>query len=196
MLPPPAEAPQPSPHPRTPRAGHPRSVGTSPRTPSAACQVVPLPEHRLPPEPPFKPHRDRPGVHTLQDLGLLAAHLGAADLGGQGSGPHGSCCSGRGSPRHWLSGRISSPSGPPWARAQYRILRATPPPQLTLQAASLYCHLANRSQAAPGEAGPISPDREGPGQGLSPRVTFTSPPRGRAQRTENTRESPFCRTQS
>lgn len=65
-------------------------------------------------------------------------------LGGQGSGLQASRCSGRGSPWHWVSGRISSALSSPWARAQYRILCATPPPQVTLQAASWYRHLAGQ----------------------------------------------------
>lgn len=75
-------------------------------------------------------------------------------LGGQGSGLQASCCSGRGSPWHWASGRISSSLSSPRARAQYRILRTTPPPQLTLQAASLYRHLAGQGSGLQSSKGP------------------------------------------
>ena len=80
-----------------------------------------------------------------------------------------SCGSGRGSPWHWASGRISSSVSSPWARAQYRILCATPPPQLRLQAASLYRHLGQTGvRGRPGGAWlPLTstPDQKGPGEG-------------------------------
>lgn len=53
----------------------------------------------------------------------------------------------------------------PWARAQYRILCATPPPQLRLQAASLYRHLGQTGvRGRPGGPGfPSRPPQTGKG---------------------------------
>ena len=57
----------------------------------------------------------------------------------------------------------------PWARAQFRILCATPPPQLRLQAASLYRHLGQTGvRGRPGGARlslTSTPDQKGPGEG-------------------------------
>lgn len=116
-------------------------------------------------------------------------------LAGQGSGLQASRCSGRGSPWHWVSGRTSSSSCSPWARAQYSSLCANPPPQLTLHAASLYLHLKHTGVGGNPGAGPplLSADWEGSGDVLSLRGTLASPPRGWAQWRENIPKGPLPR---